>query len=142
MIGSLIRNPALPGAGSVATAKAVGVYAVTRHPMMWSFAIWGIAHVLVWPISKNVVLSGAMIVLALVGAVMQDRKKARLDPSGWPVWESRTSYWPFVAIARGRARFGSFGLPATLGGLVLWLVGSWAHLPATGWAAGIWRWIG
>ena len=35
LLGSLARNPALPGAGGAATATARGVYAVTRHPMMW-----------------------------------------------------------------------------------------------------------
>jgi len=27
-----------------------------------------------------------------------------------------------------------------LGGLVVWLATSWAHIPLAGWAAGIWRW--
>jgi hypothetical protein len=30
---------------------------------------------------------------------------------------------------------------ALLGGLVVWLVATWAHIPLTGWHAGIWRWI-
>ena len=27
------------------------------------------------------------------------------------------------------------------GGLVVWLVATWAHIPLSGWAAGIWRWL-
>lgn len=143
LLGSLIRNPALPGAAkSAATAEARGVFGVTRHPMMWSFAIWGASHILVYPIAKNVILSGAVIVLALVGAALQDRKKARLDAQGWTAWESRTSYLPFVAILQGRARFGGFGMHALAGGAVVWLAATWAHIPLAGWRAGIWRWLG
>ena len=35
----LVRNPAMPNA-SAAPAVATGVFAITRHPMMWSFALW------------------------------------------------------------------------------------------------------
>ncbi|GGE93729.1 NnrU family protein [Sphingomonas prati] len=143
LLGSLVRNPALAGAAvDAGTAEARGVFGVTRHPMMWAFAIWGVSHILIYPVAKNIVLSGAMIVLALVGAALQDRKKAALDPQGWPAWEARTSYLPFAAILAGRARFGGFGMHALGGGLVTWLAATWAHIPLAGWPAGIWRWIG
>lgn len=142
LLGSLVRNPALPGAASsAAKAEARGVYGVTRHPMMWSFAIWGACHILVYPVEKNIILAGAIIVLALVGAALQDRKKATHDPQGWIAWESRTSYWPFAAIAQGRARFGGFGAHAIGGGILVWLLATWLHIPASGRAAGIWRWL-
>jgi uncharacterized membrane protein len=142
LLGSLVRNPGLVEATtSAATAEARGVYAVTRHPMMWAFAIWGLAHILIYPIGKNIILATAIIVLALVGAALQDRKKAALDPQGWPAWQARTSYVPFAAILAGRARVGGFGMHALAGGLVVWLAATWAHLPLAGWAAGVWRWI-
>ena len=142
LLGSLVRNPALAGATiDAAAAEARGVYAVTRHPMMWSFALWGVAHILVYPVAKNIVVAGAIIVLALVGAALQDRKKAALDPAGWPRWQGRTSYLPFAAILAGRARVGGFGMHALAGGLVVWLAATWAHIPLAGWPAGIWRWI-
>jgi len=142
LLGSLVRNPALAGtATNAATAEARGVYGVTRHPMMWAFAIWGTSHILIYPIAKNVILSGSMIVLALVGAALQDRKKATLDPEGWPAWQARTSYLPFAAIAAGRTKLGGFGGHALGGGLVTWLLATWAHIPLAGWPAGIWRWI-
>lgn len=142
LIGSLIRNPALPGAAAkAATAQARGVFAVTRHPMMWSFAMWGASHILVYPVAKNIVLSGAVILLALVGSALQDRKKAGLDREGWAAWRTRTSYLPFAAIMQGRAKLGGFGVHALAGGLVVWLAASWAHIPLAGWPAGIWRWL-
>ena len=139
LLGSLVRNPALPGASNAATAQAHGVYAITRHPMMWSFAIWGVCHILVYPVPKNIVVAVAIIVLALAGAAMQDRKKEALDPQEWPAWEAKTSYWPFAAIAQGRARVGKVGLHAFAGGVLLWLLATWAHMPLAGWPAGIWR---
>ncbi|RZL78915.1 MAG: MFS transporter [Sphingomonas sp.] len=142
LMGSLMRNPALVGAqSSAATASARGVYAVTRHPMMWAFAVWGVAHILIYPVTKNIILSGAIIVLSLVGAAFQDHKKATLDPQGWSAWIERTSYLPFAAIIAGRAKLGGFGTHALAGGLILWLAATWAHIPLAGWPAGIWRWI-
>jgi uncharacterized membrane protein len=144
LLGSLIRNPAMPGATNAASAQARGVYAITRHPMMWAFAIWGMVHVLVYPVTRNLIVAVAIIVLSLAGAALQDRKKAALDPQGWTAWEARTSYWPFAAILQGRARTGGvsgFGLHALAGGLLVWLLASWAHIPLAGRPAGIWRWL-
>ena len=143
LMGSLIRNPALPTGGrpNAFPEAARGVFAVTRHPMMWSFALWGLCHIAVFPVAKNMIVAAAIVFLALVGSALQDRKKERLQPELWPVWESKTSYLPFAAIAAGRARLGGFGLHTLLGGLVVWLVATWAHLPLTGFAAGIWRWV-
>ena len=144
LMGSLIGNPALPtgGAPGAAPEAARGVFAITRHPMMWSVALWGFCHIAVYPMGKNIVVASAMIVLALVGAALQDRKKEQLQPAFWRSWEAKTSYWPFAAIAAGRARLMSgVGMHALGGGLVVWLVATWAHMPIAGWAAGIWRWV-
>lgn len=144
LMGSLIGNPAMPDPdGRIAVpARAKGVFAITRHPMLWAFALWGGTHILVYPVAKNIIVAAAIILLSLVGAALQDRKKARLKPADWHAWQGMTSYWPFAAIARGRARFGGFGLHTLAGGVVVWLAATWAHIPLAGWAAGIWRWIG
>jgi uncharacterized membrane protein len=143
LMGSLVRNPALPHPGSPAEvpAEARGVYAITRHPMMWSFALWGLCHIAVYPVAANVILAVAIIVLALVGAALQDRKKEALQTDTWPAWERKTSYWPFAAIVSGKSRLVGFGLHPLAGGLVLWLAATWAHTPLAGWSAGIWRWL-
>lgn len=144
LMGSLIGNPALPDPTGQARPVPVarGVFAVTRHPMMWAFALWGVTHILVFPEPSNIVVSVAMIVLALVGAALQDRKKQALRPDFWRAWEARTSYWPFAAIAKGKARFGGFRPHDIAGGGVIWLAATWAHIPLSGWAAGVWRWVG
>lgn len=143
LMGSVVRNPALPSGGTtpVVPESARGVFAVTRHPMMWAFALWGLCHVAVYPVTKNIAVALAFVVLALVGAALQDRKKERLQPDTWPRWESKTSFWPFAAVIGGRARLGGFGMHALAGGVVVWLAATWAHIPLAGWAAGIWRWV-
>ena len=141
LAGSLVGNPVRPGPVAPIPDEARGVFAVTRHPMLWSFAIWGACHVLVYPVAKNIVVAVAMTILSLVGAGLQDRKRAARDPAGSTAWQARTSFVPFGAIAAGRARFAGFGVVPLGGGLVLWLLATWAHIPLAGWPAGIWRWI-
>ncbi len=122
LIGSMIRNPAMPtgGAPSAVPDVARGVFAITRHPMMWAVALWGLCHIAVYPVAKSMVLASAIVVLALVGAALQDRKKERLQPDTWRSWEARTSYWPFAAVIARRARLGGFGMHDFAGGLVVW----------------------
>lgn len=138
LVGSFLGNPALPAPGAAALAAKAphGVFQMTRHPMMWSFALWSAAHVLISPTSRVIVLAAAIALLALLGAHLQDRKKQAQMGAAWQAWESRTSYWPHVG-ALPKA-----GVVPWLGGLVLWLAASWAHIPAIGINAGLWRWLG
>ncbi len=144
--GSLIGNPALPSpnANAAATRNALGVLAITRHPMMWGFAIWALTHLLLWPTPENHVLTTAILLLSLGGALAQDMKKARLMGDAWRGWCRRTAFVPFAGQFGGRIGWmaawpGPFAL---IGGVLLWLVGTWAHLPLGGRiAAGIWRWL-
>ena len=138
LAGSFIGNPALPapGAQKLAAKEPHGVFRITRHPMMWSFALWAAAHVLVSPTPRQFILAGAIGFLALVGAHMQDRKKEVLMGSAWKSWEAKTSYWPrFGALLRA-------GPGAWIGGIAIWLLATFGHIHANGIPAGIWRWIG
>lgn len=134
--GSLVGNPALPQAdiaGALAREPR-GALRVTRHPMMWSFAIWALAHAIVSPSPRVLVLAVGMAFLALVGAHLQDRKKSAQNPGEWDAWRRRTSYWPNLAAAPEITRLWYVVLPA-------WLALTWAHLPLGHVPAGIWRWI-
>lgn len=138
LLGSLRGNPALPQTGTevAANARAEGVYAVTRHPMMWAFALWAVAHIIVWPSPRTIVTAGAMGFLALVGAHLQDGKKRALMGVGWSAWEARTSYWPRVS------GFSRIGIGLWLAAIVLWLAATWLHVWLAGIPAGAWRWMG
>lgn len=131
LVGSFIGNPALPGArGPTGGPKAV--FAITRHPMMWSFAIWAAVHLMILGQPKSLVFDGAIIILALAGAVLQDRKKAGQMGDAWHEWTAQTAFVPFT---RGLAYPGTVAL---VGGTLLFLIATWAHpVPA-----GIWRWVG
>lgn len=139
LLGSVVGNPAMPGTKAVSTAR--GVFAITRHPMGWSIALWAACHIAVYPVAKNIVVAVAMAVLGLVGSALQDLKKAKQQPEFWPRWQAMTSFWPFAAVFTRRAKLGRIGLHAILGGLVVWLAATWAHMPLSGWPAGIWRWL-
>jgi uncharacterized membrane protein len=145
-MGSLIGNPALPApnAAQAAARAARGVFAITRHPMMWGFALWGLAHMLVMPTSAQIALSAAIILLALAGSAGQDRKKARAMGAAWRDWTARTSFLPFALQIGGTARWrDTVPRPhALLGGLLLWLAATWAHGALGFMAAGLWRWLG
>ena len=131
-VGSFVGNPALPGARRPKGPPA-GVFAITRHPMMWGFASWAIVHLAVIAMPKALVFDGAIIFLALVGSAMQDRKKKALMGETWHEWSAQTAFVPFT---RGLANPGTLAL---VGGTLLWLAASWLH---PGHMAGPWRWIG
>ena len=145
-IGSLIGNPALaaPGASAAAAGPARGVFAITRHPMMWGFALWAAAHVMVVPVPAQIALSAALIILALGGSRAQDFKKARLMGPAWQDWTRRTAFFPFGGQLGGRLGWAA-AIPrphALFGGVALWLIATWAHGAMGYMAAGIWRWLG
>ena len=139
--GSLIGNPALPqpGAGRLAEGRPAGVFAITRHPMMWSFALWALVHLAVWPTPANAVLTAAIALLALGGAAGQDARKRREMGESWKGWQARTGFVPFAAVAEGRVAAGAAmpGLLAWIGGIGLWLAATWAHPQLVG----VWRWV-
>ena len=135
LVGSLIGNPALPGAPTT-DAEPRGVFAITRHPMMWSFALWSLAHVLVWPQPSVLVLCAGIAFLALVGAAGQDAKKTKLQPDFWPGWRAKTGFVPFIGPAKIHAMWP--GWVPLIAGLVLWLVASWLHRVLGAPAVGVW----
>jgi uncharacterized membrane protein len=130
-IGSFVKNPALPGAKGPRGGPH-GVFTITRHPMMWGFALWAAVHLTLIAMPKTMVFDGAILVLALFGAAGQDRKKAGQMGEAWHEWTAQTAFIPF---SRG---VGHPGAVALIGGTLLFLIATWAHpMPA-----GIWRWIG
>lgn len=140
-VGSVTApNPALMGGGAPAagnTAAGVrGVQAITRHPMMWAFALWAIVHITLSADSRTLVLGGGILILSLFGSAMQDRKKLAAQP-GYTAHVAKTSFIPFVAQLSGRASLASLwpGLVPIIGGLILWGVMLWLHPSLIGVAA-------
>jgi uncharacterized membrane protein len=133
LVGSFVRNPAFPhpGAAKHAGAAPKGVFAITRHPMNWSVALWALVHLSLWLSPKIVVVTVGMLVLALAGSVGQDRKKRSVMGEPWRRYEARTSFVPFGALLTGKLPWKS-AVPswiALLGGTAFWLAVTWLHAP-------------
>lgn len=135
--GSFIRNPSLPGVPDALAAQAPsGVFKVTRHPMMWGFALWGIAHILVAPRVDNFIFAGSLVFLALVGSKAQEIKKRNIKGGQWDAWLRRTHF-----MVRPGA-LPKVGVGPWIAGTLIWAAATWAH-PYWGVAgAGVFRWVG
>jgi uncharacterized membrane protein len=134
LVGSLVRNPAFPhpGAAPAKTIRAAtGVFAITRHPMNSSFALWALVHLSLWWSARNLIVAFGILVLAIVGSIGQDRKKLAAIGGPWREWQARTSALPFGALVSGRAKWrdAAPGWVALVGGLALWLVVVTFHAP-------------
>jgi uncharacterized membrane protein len=129
--GSFLGNPALPGARGPRGAAPSGVLAITRHPMMWGFALWAIVHAIMVATPKALVLDAAILFLALVGSMMQDRKKQALMGEDWHDWTAQTAFFPF---GRGLRNPGPFAFVA---GTAFFLIATWFHP----FPVGLWRWL-
>jgi uncharacterized membrane protein len=133
-MGSLRRNPAFPRPGKKIEKidEPNGVYAITRHPMMWGFSLWALVHAIVNPTEAGLVLSFAIAFLALVGAALQDRKKEMLLGDLWRGWKAKTSFVPY---GRGLKSADAFALGI---GTLVWLAATWVHNPPVG----VWAFFG
>jgi uncharacterized membrane protein len=123
------RNPTMVGGEAAITQPARGIVRITRHPMLWSFALWAAVHIIGNGDTAAMVFFGTFLVTALAGMPSIDAKLARRDPATWQMLSAATSIVPFAAIAQGRNRF----VPAEIGwltpliSLVAWAVVLWLH---------------
>jgi len=117
------RSPTMVGMPSATAEPPRGIQRVTRHPMLWSFALWAGVHVVGNGDTAAIVFFGTFLVTALAGMPSIDAKLARRDPALWQALSAATSIVPFVAIAQGRNRF----VPGEIGSLVVLIaVVAWA----------------
>jgi uncharacterized membrane protein len=132
LAGSFVRNPAMVTFGPASDVRIgapAGVMRITRHPMMWSFAMWAASHMLVHPEPSALVVAATVLVMALVGSAGQDVKKRKHLGDAWAGWVAKASFVPF---GRGLALP---GWPAFIGGTVIFVAATWVHpLPVGVWA--------
>lgn len=135
LVGSFVRNPAFPHPGadpaSQTARPATGVFAITRHPMNWSFILWALVHLSLWGSPRNIIVAGGILILALFGSIGQDIKKRSLHGETWREWERRTAFVPFAALLSGRIPWCA-AIPrwlTLLASLALWLAITWWHAP-------------
>jgi len=105
------RNPTMVGAQfGAAGDPAPGILRVTRHPVLWSFALWGMAHIVTGGDVASLVFFGGLAAFALAGMVIIDLKRRARDPEGYARFAAATSRLPFWALITGRAQFDFAGI--------------------------------
>jgi uncharacterized membrane protein len=98
-------NPSAPGGAKALSGPGLagGVFAITRHPVMWGAAIWAMTHMISQATTRGLLFFGAFAATALIGIWLQQKRK-RTELPGWDAFEAKTSYFPFAAILEGRAK--------------------------------------
>jgi uncharacterized membrane protein len=100
-----VPNPTMAGGPGAMAQPPRGMVRVTRHPMLWSFALWAAVHMIGNGDTAALVFFGAFLVTALAGMPSIDAKLARRDPVTWQTLSAQTSVVPFAAILAGRNQF-------------------------------------
>jgi len=105
--GLFARNPTIVGADRLlkSAEPARGMIRVTRHPIMWSFLIWALAHVFARGDLKSLIFFGSFALLAGIGTLLMDRRKQQSLGEDWARFAAVTSNIPFAAILQGRNKF-------------------------------------
>lgn len=120
--GFSTKNPTAAGQGLAADAEPYGIVRVTRHPALWGFALWALAHVPPNGDARSMLLFGGIAVLSLAGMVHIDRRRRAALGEGWERFAAKTSLVPFAAILAGRGRLSlrEIGVARPVIGLVLY----------------------
>ena len=107
--------------------------------MMWAMGLWALVHIAVSGRLETLILAGGIAVLALVGAKLQDGKKAAQLGAGWAAYASKTSYWPLGAQLAGRLPWSKAwpGLLPIVAGAVLFVLMVFLHPILIGKSTGI-----
>lgn len=100
-------NPTMAGADLLLRDQlpVTGITRVTRHPGLWAFVLWAVAHMIANGDLATLLLCTAIGLTALNGMWSIDRKKRRKLGAAYTEFEARTSIVPFAAIAQGRNEF-------------------------------------
>ncbi|WP_410217102.1 NnrU family protein [Paracoccus sp. (in: a-proteobacteria)] len=117
------RNPALVGINNLLVLVAFYLFAAagmktritayTRHPMLWGFSLWAIAHLLVNGDTPSFVLFGGLLAWALVEMAAISRASPWVRPTG-----------PFPARKEAMAAVGAVIVMVVVG-LVHGWIGPW-----------------
>lgn len=89
---SLRRPDLAPGA----------VTTITRHPVLWGFALWSGSHLVPNGDLRSLLLFGALSTFAVLGMIVTDRRAHRRLGRQWTVIAERTSVLPFAAVLMAR----------------------------------------
>ena len=119
-----LRNPTAVGGEALAGQQARGIQRITRHPMLWSFALWALVHVIGNGDLISLIFFGTFAISAFLGMPSIDRKLAARTPEAAAKLQAETSILPFGAIMAGRNRLmlAEIGWLAPLLAVIGWAV--------------------
>lgn len=102
--GVMMPSPTGVGQGALAgkTDLARGVLRITRHPFLWSVALWAAFHLAANGDQASAIFFGTWLVLSVGGTFSIDAKRARAQGQDWDAYARATSNIPFAAILAGR----------------------------------------
>jgi len=104
LTAGLLRNPTAVGGEALAGQQARGIQRITGHPMLWSFALWALVHVIGNGDLASLMFFGVFVISAFLGMPSIDRKLAARNPEAAAKLRAETSILPFGAILAGRNR--------------------------------------
>ena len=129
--GAASPNPLSVSLGSAGYDPAApGLVGVTRHPLLWGFALWALAHVLPNGELVPLIMFGGFGIFALSGMLIVDRRKRRQLGAEWDRLSAPTSALPFAAWFRdpvARRWRPGVGAMTVAGGTALYLLLLWLH---------------
>ena len=87
--GLLTPNPSAPGGAEALRTPQVadGIFAITRHPVMWGVAIWAVTHMISQATWRGFAFFGSLAATALIGSWLQQNRKRGAVP-GWADFEA------------------------------------------------------
>ena len=85
-----------PAGMAPASLTPRGVQRITRHPLVMSFALFGLVHVLPNGWATDVAFFGGFPLFGLIGASHQDRRKLVAGPKGYAAFVAETPLVPFT----------------------------------------------
>ncbi|MBM3589362.1 MAG: hypothetical protein FJX33_16555 [Alphaproteobacteria bacterium] len=103
-VAGFLRNPTAVGGEAMAGQQVRGIQRITRHPMLWSFALWALVHVIGNGDLASLIFFGTFAISAFLGMPSIDRKLAARSPEAAAKLRAETSILPFGAIMTGRNR--------------------------------------
>jgi len=104
--GLTTRNPSMAGMERSIDSEFSpnGIMTITRHPVLWSFALWSLAHLPANGDRASLWMFGSLALLALAGMAIIDRRKGEEIGAAWGPVLMRTSAIPFLAVLQGRTK--------------------------------------
>lgn len=83
---------------------ARGIVTVTRHPLMWGFALWALAHMAPNGDAASAIFFGGFALLSIGGMMHIDHRRQAAMGADWGPVVLTTSIIPFQAYVEGRTK--------------------------------------